>query len=271
LAHAVGDHRVVPAPWEPYYRECPSCRWAGAYIWAQSQLQNPATFAQALALFPGEPEQLLTPIGHAIWLILSTKSEPSQITRKLSLADALDTWERHATSWLEGVVETCAALGVAASAESLQREVRQALDLLAKCSQSDDGLKLLGSPSGSLENHGFDKELLQMDGWSADPGLVILPVDGRGYALSRQILRLDHCKVVLLRAGKPARSIAWEKIALVHLFEQAVIFEIIDEPPLMVAGYKHPEQILSTVEGCYKAATERILQALATKVIHATP
>ena|ERR1700677_4136677 len=83
LEQAVGERRVVPATWEPYYHECPSCRWAGAYVWAQSQLQNPAAFAQALAFFPGEQEQLSTPIGHANWLILSTKSASSHITRKL--------------------------------------------------------------------------------------------------------------------------------------------------------------------------------------------
>ena len=63
LEHAVGEGRIVPARWEPYYQECPSCRHAGAYRWALSQLQNPAGFAQALALFPGEEDQLGTPIG----------------------------------------------------------------------------------------------------------------------------------------------------------------------------------------------------------------
>ena len=72
-------------------------------------------------------------------------------------------------------------------------------------------------------------------------------------------------------ARKPARAIAWEKVTLVHLFEGAVIFEIADEPPLIVAGYKHPERILTIVQECYKAATERILQALATKVTHPAP
>jgi hypothetical protein len=76
---------------------------------------------------------------------------------------------------------------------------------------------------------------------------------------------------VLLRAGKSARSAAWEKVTLVHLIEGAVTFEIIDEPPLMVAGYNHPEQILALIQGCYKAAIERILQALAAQVIHTTP
>ena len=50
-----------------------------------------------------------------------------------------------------------------------------------------------------------------------------------------------------------------------------MVFEVADEPPLLVAGYKHPEQILSIVDECYKAATERILQALARKVTRPTP
>ena len=272
LEQAVGESRVVPATWEPYYHECPSSRWAGAYVWAQSQLQNPAAFAQALALFPGEQEQLSTPIGHANWLILCTRSEASHITRKLMLTDALETWEHHAGPWLESVVETCAALGVATSAELLQQQVRQALQPLVKDVLPDDhGLKHLGLPGGSRRIHAFDKGVLQMDDWTPDPGPIILPVDGRSHALTRQILRLDISKVVLLRAGRPARSVAWEKVTLVHLFEEAVTFEIIDEPSLIVAGYKHPEQILRVVEGCYKAATERILQALAAKVIRPTP
>ena len=272
LEQAVGEYKVVPATWELYYYECPSSRWAGAYAWAQSQLQNPDAFAEALALFPGEQEQLSTPIGHANWLILSTKSESSDITRKLMLTEALETWEHHAGPWLESVVETCAALGVATSAELLQRQVRRLLQPLTKdFSPDDDGLNLSGVPGGSRRTHAFDKEVLQMGGWTPDPGLVILPVDGRSHALTRQILRLDLIKVVLLRAGRMARSVAWEKVTLVHLFEEAVTFEIIDEPPLIVAGYKDPKQILRIVEGCYKAATERILQAVAAKVIRPTP
>src|SRR5262245_23954105 len=83
LQHAVGEGRVIPATWEPYYRECPCCRYGGAYAWAQSQLQAPDSAALAVALFPGEPEQLASRIGHANWLILCTKREPSRITRKL--------------------------------------------------------------------------------------------------------------------------------------------------------------------------------------------
>ena len=100
---------------------------------------------------------------------------------------------------------------------------------------------------------------------------VILPVDGRTHAFTRQILRLDLRKVALLRARKSARAVPWEQVTLVHLFEGAVTFEIADEPPLRVAGYKHPEEVLEIAQECYKAATERILQALAAKVTRPTP
>jgi hypothetical protein len=48
---------------------------------------------------------------------------------------------------------------------------------------------------------------------------------------------------------------------------------VFDNPVRMghVPGYKHPEQVLTIVQGCYKAAAERILQALATRVTHPTP
>ncbi|HEY5911725.1 MAG TPA: hypothetical protein VJA21_14080 [Verrucomicrobiae bacterium] len=272
LEHAVGEGRIVPAPWEPYYQECPSCRHAGTYRWAQSQLQNPAGFAQALALFPGEPEQLNSRVAHANWLILSTKSEPSRVTRRLMLTEALGLWEHHAADWLEKIVETCAGLGVETSVALLHQQVQQALQPLAEdVAPEEDGLNLPDVPAGLQMSRGFDKELLHMDGWTPDPGLVILPVDGKTHALTRQILRLDLGKVVLLRARRPARTVAWEKITLVYLVERAVTFEIADEPPLMVAGYEHPEQILAIVQECYKAATERILQALATKVTRPRP
>ena len=272
LEHAVGEERVVPARWEPYYQECPSCRYAGAYAWAQSQLQNPDASALALALFPGEQEQLATRIGRANWLILCTKNEPSEITRKFMLAEALELWECHASDWLEGVVETCAALGVTTSTELLHQQLNQALRPLTKVIPSDDeGLTLSDLPAGSPRSRGFDRELLQMDGWTPDPGLILLPVDGRTHSLTRQILRLDLSNVVLLRARKSARAVPWEKVTLVHLFEGAVRFEIVDEPPLIVPGFKNPEHILTIVQGCYKAATERILQTLATKVTRSTP
>ncbi len=126
LEHAVGEGRIIPAHWEPYYQECPSCRHAGTYRWARSQLQSPAGFAQALALFPGEEDQLATRIGHANMLILRTKTEPSNVTRKLMLTEAFELWERQATNWLKNIVDTCAALGVETSETLLLKQVQQA-------------------------------------------------------------------------------------------------------------------------------------------------
>lgn len=272
LEHAVGEGKIVPARWEPYYDECPSCRHAGSYRWAQRELQNPAGFAQALALFPGEGEQVATRIGHANMLILRTKAEPSNVTRKLMLTEALELWERHATDWLEKIVETCAALGVDTSLASVEQQVRAALEPLSKDLPFDDRRSNPPDLSASFQKScGFDRELLGMDGWTPDPGLIILPVDGRTHALRRQILRLDLYRVALLRARRSARVVAWEKVTLVHLSAGAVVFEVADEPPLVVPGYEHPEQILGIVEECYKAATERILQALARKVTRPTP
>lgn len=272
LEHAVGEGRIVPAHWEPYYRECPGCRHAGSYRWAQSQLESPADLAQALALFPGEEEQLETRIGHANWLILSTKAEPSHVTRRLMLTEALEVWEHSANEWLEKIVEDCARLGVATSVDTLRQQVQRALQPLTKeLSSESEGSNESDLPPGLQRARGFDKDLLQMDGWTPDPGLVILPVDGRTHALTRQILRLDLVRVVLLRARKSARTVPWDKVTQVHLFEGALTFEIADEPPLIVAGYRHPEQVLAIVQECYKAATERILQALAAKVTRPIP
>lgn len=188
------------------------------------------------------------------------------------LTEALELWERQATEWLERIVEACASLGIETSVPSLYLQVQHTLQPLARdLLPEEDGPNLPGLAGGRQKSHGFDKELLQMDGWTPDPGLVILPVDGRTHALTRQILRLDLSKVVLLRARKAARAIAWEKVTLIHLFEGAVIFETTDEPPMIVAGYRHPERILAILQECYKAATERILQALAAKVFRPSP
>ena len=272
LEHAVGKGSVVRARWEPYFAECPSFRWAGAFERARGQLQNPSDLAVALALFPGEPEQLTTRIGHANWLILRTKSEPSRITRQLIVEEAVGLWESHATEWLERIVATCATLGVATSVEQLHQQVLHALQPLTKDLPPDDnGVILPDGQPGPRRTHGFDSELLHLDGWTPDPGIVILPVDGRPYSLRREILRLDLSKVVLLRARKSARSVAWEKVTRVHLCDGAVTFEIVDEAPLAVAGYKHPEDIFKIVHECFKAATERALQALAAQVTRPTP
>lgn len=271
LQQAIGDARVVPAPWEPFYKECPSCRYFDVYSWAQEQLQNPDSLAMALALFAGEPEQLTSRIGHANYLILCTKTERSQVTRRLMLAEALELWESYATEWLDKVVGTCAELGISTSPKILHQHVLQALGpVMNDASGHDDSGALSDMATGFRKGHGFDKELMQMDGWTPDPGLVILPVDGGSPVLMRQILRLDLRNVVLFRARQPARVIAWENVTLIHVCERALTLEIRDAPPMIVAGYKNPEQILATVQVCYKAATERILQAIATKVIRTT-
>ena len=272
LEYAVGEGRVVPAPWEPFYKECPACRYATAYAWAQVQLQNPSEVAAALALFPGEEEQLTTKIGRANWLILCAKNEPSRITRKLMLTEALELWEEHDSDWLERIVGTCAALGIETSVNFLRERVRQALRPLTKeSSDEENAFPMPESEAGLQRGFGFDKDLLQMDGWTPNPGLIVLPVDGKIHSLRREILLLDLGKVVLLRARKLVRSVTWDKVTLVHAMDGAVTFEIADEIPLVVAGYNHPEQILQTVSACYRAATERILQAVAAKITRATP
>lgn len=266
LEQAVGEGRIVPARWEPYYQECPSCRHVGAYRWAQIQLQEPAAFAPALALFPGEEERRATRIGQANWQILKTKTEPSCVTRELMLTEALEQWELHADEWLKKIVETCAGLGVETSVAVLQQQVQDVLQRLARGLAEDDWVEPPDLPFSAGRSPGFNKELLQMDGWTPDPGLVILPVDGKVHALTRQILRLDLTKIVLLRGRKSARTVLWEKVRQILLFEGAVVFDVADEPPLKIAGYKQPEEVLATIQECFKAATERILQAVATKV-----
>src|SRR6266496_1806939 len=112
LEHEAGAGQVVPAPWEPFYKECPCCRDAVAYLWARTQLENPSDFAAALALFPGSDQPPSTPIARANWLMLCAKGEPSRITQQLMVAEALDLWRTRATDWLEQIVKICAALGV---------------------------------------------------------------------------------------------------------------------------------------------------------------
>lgn len=272
LEHAVGEVRVVPARWEPFYEQCPCCRFALAYAWARSQLQSPSGFAEAIAFFPGEEPQATTPIERANWLILTTKSEPSQVTRRLLLAEALDLWEAYSIDWLKQVVETCARLGVQISLASLGEQVQQALlRLTGSLSVEGDPIQMIEDFACSQRRHGFGKELLRMEGWTPDTRIIVLPVDGRAHSLKREILLLDLQRVVLLKARRSVRSIPWEKITLVHLSEGAVCFEIIDEPPLVVSGYQKPEDVFKTAQEAYKSATERILQAVATKVLKTTP
>jgi len=172
LEQAVGEGRIVPARWEPYYQECPSGRHAGAYRWAQIQLQDSAGFAQALALFPGDDEQRATRIGHANWLMLSTKTEPSRVTQELMLAEALGSWEHHATDWLKKIVETCAGLGVGTSVGALHHQVQNTLQVLAKeLPPEDQGFDLPDLPAGFQRGHGFEKCFCT---WMAGPRIRAL-------------------------------------------------------------------------------------------------
>ncbi len=272
LEHAVGERRVVPAPWEPFYAECPCCRHAGAYVWARTQLEDPCCLPTALALFPGEGDQLTTRIGHANWLILRSGSEPSQVTRELMQAEALELWETSATDWLERIVETCRSFGVETSADQLHRQVRLALQPLTMPAPPEEDPRVRTPAGPGLKiSHSFDRDLLQLDGWTPDPGRIILPVDGRVCFRAREILLLDLYQVVLLRARRSVRSVAWDKITLVDGVDGAVAFEVLDEPPLVVVGYRDPEGVLRIVQDCCRAATERILQAVARQVTRPVP
>ena len=272
LESAIGPRQVVPAQWEPYYRECPRCRFADAYAWARSQVQNPLGFATAFALYPGEADQTARGIGHANWLILASQAEPSQITSELMVAEALGSWETRAGEWLEQIVSKCALIGVEVSISSLHQHVLKALQPLRDFTPGDDrdpaGSDDLDTPGRS---HGFDKLLLRLDGWTPDPGTIVLPVDGRIHALAREILVLDLEKVVLRKSGQPVRTVPWDKVTLVHLVEGEVTLEITDQPSLVVAGYRQPEAAAQTVQECYRAASERLLQALAKRMSRPIP
>ncbi|MEQ2006102.1 MAG: hypothetical protein ABMA26_04830 [Limisphaerales bacterium] len=272
LESAIGPRQVVPAQWEPYYRECPRFRFAGAYAWARSQAQSPLGFALALALFPGEADQITTGLGHANWLILAAQTEPSHITRELMVAEALGSWETHAGVWLEQIARTCAHIGVEVSVPSLRQQMLKALQPLREFKPGDDGDPVrsdyIETPGRS---HGFDKQLLQLEGWTPDPGTIVLPVDGRTHVLAREILVLDLEKVVLRKAGRPVRTVPWEKVTLVHLVEGEVTLEIADQTSLVVAGYRQPEATARTIQECYRAASERLLQLLAKRMSRLTP
>lgn len=59
----------------------------------------------------------------------------------------------------------------------------------------------------------------------------------------------------------------WEPYFLI---ENEVTFEVRHGPQLSVAGFRDPLRILGIIQKCYRAATERILHNLATRVIHTT-
>src|SRR5436190_23814558 len=54
LECAVGETAEVPARWELFYDDCPSCRGAYGFAWARRQLDSPVDFAVAISLYPGE-------------------------------------------------------------------------------------------------------------------------------------------------------------------------------------------------------------------------
>jgi hypothetical protein len=272
LECAVGETAVVPARWEPFYDECPCCRGAYGFAWARRQLESPHEFAVALSLFPGEEPQLSARISEANRLILRAEREGSHITRKLMLAEALGAWKSHDAGWLEQIVSQCAALGIVTTVDFLREQVLHALKPLELLVANEEPSgPVLEGEAGSRAGYGFEKKLMQMDGWTPDFGRIILPVDARTHALKREILVIDLHMVVLLRGRRAVRTVAWENVTLVHLFEDALTFEVAAEPPLVVAGYQDPQAVLETVQACYRAATERILQTLASKVTHASP
>ncbi len=271
LVREVGETRVIPAPWEPFFAQCPSCRDAGVYAWARGRLEDPADFPLFLALFPDAEHPSATPISRANWQLLCAKNEPSHITQKLMIMEALEMWERSTTEWLKQIVEQCASLGVDASVDFLRERVLRMLKVLEHAVPVEDNLDLRPDIAAAKASHGFDRELLQMDGWTPDPGTIILPVDGTAHSLANEILLMNLHGVALFRGRKLARSAKWERVTLVYLSEGAVTFDIREEPPLIVAGYKDPEGVLRTAQECYRTATERILQAMATRVIRVTP
>lgn len=268
LERKVDGGKVIPAPWEPFYRECPSCREARAYAWARRLLETPSELAVFLAFFPGDEAQPATSMAQANRLMLRAKGEPSKVTGKLILAEALDLWEIHETSWLEQTVAASAGLGIRTSVEYLRPHVRRALTYLEHPVPAEDTTDfMLSENAGPGSSHGFDRELLQLEGWTQDPGTVILPVDGKFRSLAGEILLLNVHKIALLKRKRLIRSVEWEKVTLVYLFEGVLHFDIQDEPPLTISGYQQPEAVLLRVQECYRAATERILQGLATQAI----
>ncbi len=259
-----GSGRVIPARWEPFYEVCPCARDGAAYVWARSQIRPPLGFAVALAFFPEDETKASAPVERANWLLLRAHGEASNVTRKLIMTEALETWVNHASPWLHHVVTLCANQGFQILLGDLVQAVQSALEHLQMVVFACDQTGTVPiSATATRSSHAFDVALLQMDGWAKDPGTVILPVDGLTHSLVNHTLLLDLHKITLLKGRKPARSVAWEKVTLVSLFDGAIHFAIADEPPLTVAGFRHPDEKFETVQYCFKAATERILQALA--------
>jgi len=272
LETTVGCGKVIPAPWEPFYKECSCFRDAQAYAWARRRLQSPTHFAVDLAFFPENNKQPCSARGHANWLMLCAEGHESEVTGKLMLTEALELWDIHETQWLEQSLTNAAALGMETSIDALHQLARRARDILKNVVPIDDEVfRSSDLAPAAHRSQGFDKELLHMDGWTQDPGTIYLPVGGRIHSLASEILLLDLHKVSLLRGRRLIRSVDWVKVTLIYLFEGALIFDISGEPPLVLSGFKQPESALKIAQECYRAATERMLQALATKVTRSNP
>jgi len=271
LEREVSGGKVIPAPWEPFYQACPSCRDARAYDWARHRLQSPLYFSVDLAFFPEEGNQPATPIGRANWLFLCAEGEQSRITGKMMLFEALDLWEIHGEKWLEHIVVASAKLGVETTLDCLHKQVHAALRILEQADPATDVWPLSDQGTISRPSHAFDRELLYMDGWTQDPGTIYLPIDGKIHLLAKESLVINLHKLALLRGRRVLRTVDWEKVTLVYLFNGAVTFDVSGETPLAVSGFKHPETVITTIQDCYRAATERMLQALATQVTRTSP
>jgi hypothetical protein len=272
LEYAVGEGRVVPAKWEPFYQQCPRCRYREAYAWARIQLQNPVEFGLALALYVGDETEPTDPMTQANQTILLAEGEQSRTTRKLMLAESLGLWESQAAEWIDHTTISCLALGIKVPADALANRIKHALSPLAKdLHEHHDTEDSPGAVGACGTGRGYDPRLLQMSAWTPNFGLVILPVDDKFHALKREILLMDLGKVVLLRARRTVRTVPWDKVTLVHTFEGSLIFEVAGEPSLTVHGFRNLDKVLQTAQECYQTATERVLQALATKVVSPMP
>jgi hypothetical protein len=271
LQRQIGRGRVCPAPWEPFYAQWPCCRDAASCAAARDGLENPAAFPVHLALFPDVEHPTGTTISRANWQLLAIRTEPSRITRQLMCAESLALWETSAVDWLEQIVEQSARLGVDTSVEFLRQQVLGRLEPLKNWPPEEEAIDLRPDVQSASRGHGFDKDLLHLDDWTPDPGTIIVPVDAPARALAHELLLMNLRRVALFRGRKLTRSVAWEDVSIVYLFDGALTFDVRGEPPLAVPGFQHLEDVLKTVQQCFKTATERLLQAMATRVTRVTP
>jgi hypothetical protein len=271
LGRKVSGGKVIPAPWEPFQEVCPSFRDARAYDWALRRLQSPVCFAADLAFFPQEQKEDAPPIPRANWLMLCAEGEHSVVTGKMMLLEALDLWDEHGEKWLEQIVVVSARLRMEISLDTLRQAVQETLRILKQADPAVDTRLVSDAEFSSTPSHAFDRELLHMDGWTQDPGTIYLPTDGKLHLLAKEVLILNLQQVVLLRGRRVARVVDWEKVTVVYLLNGDLVFDVSEEPPLVVSGIKCPENALATIQEFYRAATERRLQALAAQVTRPWP